>query len=601
MPHSTRNATSDPDRVGFLEELYQGRFRWDLVRDFPVQTAADREHGDLFVEELSALLRDRVDPDLVDREGQLPEDFLPQIAKRGYFRLQADAGADGHALSHFNLFRVVETAARWCMPVAMSLALENTLGAGAYAMLPLPAALRDLVRGHAAAGRFSASADTEPQGASNQARSTTATPVDGGAAYLLNGVKLFAGHAPVAELVGVSATVREDGRDVIREFFVPADAPGVSAGVWHEYMGIRGFPNGWFRFDDVRVPREHMLVEPDTAHQVRMTQTSSRLVTRGRLHHMGAPSLAAARLCAAWSREFVNRRTIDGRPLGGHREVQAQLAQTLADTFAIETVCQWCLLPEDQGAALNVRFEQNMAKNVTSLLSWRIVDRTMALLGGEGYETSASKARRGVPAWPLERLMRDVRNLRVAGGVDFQIDNWIARMSILSYYYPEPDHAEELLSPGTQPGATDPRLTGRNAGHLRWVAAQVHAFGRRCLTLVRTHPDKEALLEDEPTLIRLTGVARELMVCALVLARAATLAEAGDASALPVADVHCTEARHRVADLLHRLDAPDAAPVAEVAGAWLAGAAPVHPRNDEVTGSPNDRDDQNHRNMEHTT
>ncbi|QCX80845.1 Dimodular nonribosomal peptide synthase [Streptomyces sp. YIM 121038] len=600
VPPPTRNAISDPERAGFLEELYQGRFRWDLIRDFPAQTAADRAHGDAFVEELSALLHDRIDPDLADREGRLPEDFLPELAKRGYFRLQADAGADGHALSHFNLFRVVEAAARGCMPVAMSLALENTLGAGAFATLPLPAALRDLVREHAAAGRFSASADTEPEGAGNQARSTTATPVDGGAAYLLNGVKLFAGHAPVAELVGVSATVRENGRDVVREFFVPADAPGVSAGVWHEYMGIRGFPNGWFRFDDVRVPREHMLVEPDTAHQVRMTQTTSRLVTRGRLHMQGAPSLAAARLCTAWSREFVNRRTIDGRPLGEHREIQARVAQTLADTFAIETVCQWCLLPEDQGTALNVRFEQNMAKNVVSLLSWQVVDRTMALLAAEGYETAASKARRGVPAWPLERLMRDIRSVRVSGGVDFQIDNWIARMSILSYYYPEPAQADELMSPTAPGDLADPRLTGRNAGHLRWVADQVHAFGRRCLTLARTHQDKDALLEDEPTLIRLTGVARELMVCALVLARAATSAEAGDSAALPVADVHCTEARHRVADLLHRLDTPDAAPCAQAAAAWPAGPAAVHPGAEEAIGSPDDRD-QSDRNRERTT
>jgi alkylation response protein AidB-like acyl-CoA dehydrogenase len=595
VPQPTRNATSDPDRVGFLEELYQGRFRWDLIRDFPVQAAADRERGDRFVEELSALMRDRIDPDLVDREARLPEDFLPEIARRGYFRLQADADIGGHALSHFNLFRVVEAAALWCMPVAISVAFENTLGAGAFATLPLPATLRDLVRSHVAAGRFSASADTEPQGAGNQARSTTATPVDGGAAYLLNGVKLFSAHAPVAELAGVSATVREEGRDVIREFFVSTDAPGVTAGAWHDYMGFRGFPNGWFRFDDVRVPREQVLIEPDPSHQVRMTQTTSRLVTRGRLHGMGATSLAAARLCATWTREFVNRRAIDGRPLGHHREIQAQVARTLADTFAIETVCQWCLLPEDHSAEINVRFEQNMAKNVASLLSWQVVDRTMSLLGGEGYETSASKARRGAAAWPVERLMRDVRNLRVSGGVDFQIDNWIARMSILSYYYPEPD---EPLSPASPSDIADPRISGRNDDHLRWVADQVHAFGRRCRRLARAHPDRDALAEDEPTLIHLTGVARELMVCALVLARAATMAQAGDPSVMPVADVHCTEARHRVAGLLHRLDVPDAALSSQVAGAWLAGGAPAYLGAGAVAAPQGEWDAQDYQNME---
>lgn len=589
MPEPTRNATSDPDRMSFLEELYQGRFCWHLIRDFPTQTSADRHRGDRFVAELTTLLRERIDPDRVDREGRLPEGFLEELAARGYFRLQADAGVNGHALSHFNLFRVVEAAANWCMPVAMSLALENTLGAGAFTTLPLPEPLRGLIRDHAAAGRFSASADTEPQGAGNQARSTTATPVEEGRAYLIRGVKLFVGHAPIAKLVGVSATVRENGREVIREFFVRTDAPGVTAGVWHEYMGIRGFPNGWFRFEDVRVPREYMLVEPDTVHRFRMTQTTSRLVTRGRLHMQGAPSLAAAKLCGRWTREFLSRRTIDGRPLGEYREIQAQVARNLAAAFAIETVGRWCLLPEDRGAALNVRFEQNMAKNAMSLLSWQVLDRTMALMGGEGYETAASKTRRGVRAWPVERLMRDIRNLRVSGGVDFQIDTWIARMSVLSYYYPEPDHAAELLSATIPPDTTDPRLTGRNAEHLHWVATQIRRFGRRCLTLARAHPDKDALLDDEPTLILLTGIARELMVAALVLARAATMAEADDTSGLPLADVVCTEARHRVADLFGRLDTIDATPAVQLGAAWLAGVPPFHLTADVVTTPPTDR------------
>ncbi|MFD0385390.1 hypothetical protein ACFQ2B_33245 [Streptomyces stramineus] len=37
MAPRTRNLASDPDRPSFLEELYQGRFRWDLIHPFPEQ------------------------------------------------------------------------------------------------------------------------------------------------------------------------------------------------------------------------------------------------------------------------------------------------------------------------------------------------------------------------------------------------------------------------------------------------------------------------------------------------------------------------------------------------------------------------------------
>ncbi|MFD9736295.1 acyl-CoA dehydrogenase family protein [Umezawaea sp. NPDC059074] len=584
-PKRVRNATSDPDRVSFLEELYQGRFRWDVIRDFPVQSPEDRRAGDVFVSEVTALVRDRVDPDEVDAKSLVPADVLTELADRGYFRLQADDGVGGHGLSHFNVFRIVRAAAGWCVPVAMSIALENTLGAGAFATMLPHGPLRDLIRDHVAHGRFSASADTEPEGAGNLGRATTATVVEDGRAYLLHGTKVFVGHAPIAGLVGVSATVRENGSARVREFFVRVDAPGVVVGGRHEYLGIKGFANGWLRFDGVRVPAEHVLVEPDAEHQVRMTQTTGRLVTRGRIHHMGAPSLAAAKLCVGWIRDFAKRRTIDGRPLADYQEVRHQLAESLADTFVIETVSQWSLLPEDQDRPLNVRFEQNAAKNVTSLLCWRVLDRTMSLLGGEGYETATSKAGRGAPAEPVERLLRDLRHVRVAGGVDFQVDNWIARMSILSYYYPEPAHAAELTSGGV-PLDPDPRLDDRNADHRRWVAVEVREFGARCLALARAHPDKDSLLVRERLLIDLARLARELMTASLVLARAATMAEAGDHSGLALADIHCVGVRHGVADLRRRLDQEVPAAVAAVSAAWLADSGPDHLIADTVPGTP---------------
>ncbi|GHB32013.1 hypothetical protein GCM10010377_22840 [Streptomyces viridiviolaceus] len=579
MGTTTHNALSDPNRESFLEELYRGRFRWDLIRDFPTQGKEDADLGRAFIDEMTDLLRKRVDPDAVDLQKSLPEGFIEELAGRGYFKLQLNSGLGGHELSHYNTFRVLESAANWCMPVAMSLGIESTLGAGAFLPLVPEGPLRDLLRQHVLRDGLSASADSEPTGAANRDRTTTATAVPAADAYLINGEKIFVGHAPVAGLVGVTAMVHDGEGSRIREFFLHTDSPGVTAGQWHEYMGLKGFPNGWLRFDDVLVPADQMLVEPDTEHRVRMTATSSALVIRGRLYHIVAPSLAAARLCNRWAREFVARRTVDGRPLGEYEEIRRQLAESLAETFAIETVAQWCLLPEDQDRGLNVRFEQNAAKNIGTDLGWGILDRTLSLMGGEGYETSGSKARRGAPAVPMERLLRDVRGLRISGGVDFQIDNWIARFYILSYYYPRPESATEPAP--SDPAAAcidDAHLSSRNLDHLGAVAAGVHEFGRICSDLVRAHPDRSELLQKERTLILLTRLARELLTMSLVLARASAMAGGGDDSGQGLADVYCTSAGHRVADLERRLSTSDPAPdLAALGDAWLENPAPAHP------------------------
>ncbi|WNG18186.1 acyl-CoA dehydrogenase family protein [Cystobacter fuscus] len=586
MSKKPRNFSSDPNRPSFLEELYQGRFRWDLIRDFPVQEAQDRAKGDRLVEQLTALLRERIDPTAVDRDRQLPEGFLAEMATRGYFRLQANREVGGHELSHYNTFRVVQAAASWCTPVALSIAIENALGASAFLSVVPEGPLRELLSAHVARGGLSASADSEPQGAANQRRATTATRVETADAYLLNGQKVFVGHAPVAELVSVSATIRENGQERVQMFFVRTDSPGVTAGQWHEYMGIKGFPNGWLNFDNVLVPASQMFVERASEHQVRVTPETAKMVARGRLHLIAAPSLAIAKLCVQWARDFVLRREIDGRKLADYQEIQLQLAESLAQTFAIEAMSQWCLLPDDQDRRLNQRFEQNAAKNVSSLLCWDVVERTMSLLAAEGYETAHSKQERGAPPVPVERFLRDARNLRISGGVDFQIDNWIARMSILSYYYPEPDHADELAK--NEPVRRDfdgAVLSGRNLGHLRWVADEVHRFGATCLELARNNPDRASLMERERTLILLTSIARELLVMSLTLARASKMAATGDDSGQELADVYCVSAGHRIADLRRRLSADLPAHVSSLNASWLSGTSLEHLTSDAATGS----------------
>ncbi|WP_331727810.1 acyl-CoA/acyl-ACP dehydrogenase (plasmid) [Streptomyces coelicoflavus] len=572
MARTTPNATSDPDRISFLEELYQGRFRWDLIRDFPLQDPADARVGDRMTAELTTLLHDRVDPDDVDTRAALPEGLLDELGARGWFALQAGPSLGGHALSHYNTFRMVSTAATHCTPVALSLAIENALGAGAFLSVVPDGPLRELLGDVVRRGARSASADSEPQGAANQRRFTTATRIEGTNDYLLNGRKVFVGHAPVAEVVSVSATVHEDGADRVRMFFMRTDSPGVTSGDWHTYMGIRGFPNGWLEFRDVRVSGGHMLVERDAGHVVRTTPATARLVCRGRMHLIAAPSLAVARLSLGWMRDFASRRVIDGRPLAEYDEVRRRLADSMAETFAIETMAQWCLLPEDQGRNLNLRFEQNAVKNASSLLAWDIAERAMSLLAGEGYETASSKRLRGAPPVPVERYLRDLRNLRISGGVDFQIDNWIGRLSILSYYYPEPEHAEELREDGVTLDMTGTALTARNLEHLRAAATATRDFGRICLELARSHPDREELARQERTLILLAAIARELLGISLTLARASTMSAAGDDSAQLLADIFCTAARLRIDTLRSRLHSPSAPDVTAVTTAWMSGA-----------------------------
>jgi alkylation response protein AidB-like acyl-CoA dehydrogenase len=552
-------------REGFMAGLYAGRFHWDVIAPFPEHDPADRRAGDAVLADLRRLLRERVDPHAVDACGRLPDGLLAALRAGGYLGLRVDPALGGLGLSLANAFRAVETAASWSTPVGWCLAIQNGLGAGAYLPLLPPGPLRDLVARHVAEGAVLGDADSEPTGAASVSRRTTATPTADGAAYVIDGEKICIGNGALADLLVVSATVREDGRDEVRTFFVDTRTPGFRVRSAQEFLGLKGAPIAALTFDGVRVPREQMLV-PDDDQDMEI----GLLGHRARLLIIAAPSLAFARLCVHWSREFVNRREIDGRPLGSYDEIRRVMAANLADAFAIESVVEWSLLGESRESAVDLRLAQRAAKNITSVACGRVLDRTVGLLAAEGFETARSKAARGAQPLPLERLVRDGRGLRVAGGVEFLLDKWLGERELL----PRPGRE---AGPNGQAAVEpdEPALPERNRAHLRFVAAQVRALPGAC---------REAAGSGEPpppdrVPILLNRVASELFTMSVTLARAASLApEAQD-----LADVYCSAARHRLADWSRQLADRDEPDYGRAAEAWLRDGRPDLALRDVIT------------------
>jgi hypothetical protein len=272
-----------------------------------------------------------------------------------------------------------------------------------------------------------------------------------------------------------------------------------------------------------------------------------------RMYIVSAPALAIAKLCAHWSREFVNRRAIDGLPLGSYDAIQRIVAATLADVFAIESIVEWCLLGESREPPDDFRLEQSAAKNITSVTCWRVVDRTVSLLAAEGLETARSKAARGAQPLPVERALRDARALRIAGGVDFLLDKFFGETVVLS-----------RVREATGLGATDrvasapAALSPRNREHLRFVEAEIAAFPAACRRLV-DRGDRTPMLVNR--------VANELLTMSVTLARAAE----GRPEVQGLADVYCAAARHRLADWWRQASDHDEPDYGTLAADWLAG------------------------------
>ncbi|MDH6133740.1 alkylation response protein AidB-like acyl-CoA dehydrogenase [Kitasatospora sp. MAA4] len=578
MTHPTTTAT------GFLAELHLGRLRWDLLTPFPEQTEADRAQGDAAVAELMRFLKETLDPTEVDRTAQLPDGFHDACVARGYFRLQDDTAVGGLGLSALNAFRMIQAAASWSVTACYAMSVHLGLGAGAYLPMLADGELKDELTRLLEAGAISGDADTEPAGAINRSRATTAVPTEDGTGFLISGEKVFIQNGPIAGLLRVSATVHENGRELIRLFFVDTADPGFHVKSWHEYLGLKGLPNAALTFDQVFVPHSRVfsLKGLKSEGEWRQAPELHTVSVRGRMYPISAPALAIGRLCLHWSREFIQRRRVEGRGLEQYDEIQRIVAATLAEVFAMESVVEWCLLAEQQHPGIDLDAEQTVAKNINSMTSWRIVDRTLSLLAAEGFETARSKARRGAQPLPVERFFRDARALRVAGGVDFMVDHWAARR-LLSRHYPEP---QAIAEAPTDLAGQDRSLSERNRRHLRFVAEQSVEFAVLCRSLTDHHGDPEELFARERTLILLNQISAEMFSMSVVLARAARLHPEGSGPAQDLADVFCAEARHRIADARRRLDDEQQPEHAGLCAQWLHGDGLEFLLRDTVTDTP---------------
>ncbi|MBV9823304.1 MAG: acyl-CoA/acyl-ACP dehydrogenase, partial [Actinobacteria bacterium] len=563
----TSTPTSPTNSAGLLEELYRGRLRWDLLRPFPEEDAQDLLAGQAAVQEVRALLREHVDPDEIAGTGTIPAELVGLLRKKGYFNLLVKEGG-GLDLSIMNAVRVIEAMAAYSPALGLLVGNSNGFGAACYLPLVEPGELRDLIERHVEAGSVGGTADTEVIGAANEDRTTTAELVEDGAAYLISGEKVYIGTGMAAHLLDVSAVVTAaNGDKQIRVFFVETDAPGVSV-LQQEFMGLAGAPLAVVRLDKVRVPAGHLL--PAAVDAWRDDADLVRLAVVGRMLNIAPSAMAIAKLCLSWSREFVARRAIDGRGLGEYEEIKRHLAQTAADAYAIESVVLWGLL---SGNLAERSPELTVAKNLISLACWNAADRTVSLFGGEGYETAASKARRGGAAIPLERFYRDTRSMRISGGVDFLLDIWTAVSALKAVYGSGGDDA-----PGSDGTVAEPALPARCRQHLDFLqqqAGELAAESRRMVADGLGEGWTDAAVRNEHRLMLAGRISGLLLGMGVVLARTAQLAEGEDAAAAELAgelaDLVCADYRSQLAEAWAELRSDPAPDFVTVGDRVLAG------------------------------
>lgn len=276
--------------------------------------------------------------------------------------------------------------------------------------------LLPMVQGHIR----SCFAMTEPgPGAGSDPSMLTTTAVRDGDDYVINGRKWLITGAEGASVAIIMARM-EDGSATM--FLTDTDRPGFILERMMDSLDSC-FTGGHavLRFENLRIPACDVLGEIGKGFRYAQVRLAPARLTHC-MRWLGQARRAHDVACA-----YARRRESFGKRLGEHQGVGFMLADNEMDLLTTRLAIWHCAWVLDQGEHGN--FESSMTKVISSEGIWRVIDRCVQVLGGQGVTSEAI----------VDRIFRDARGFRIYDG-----PNEVHRMSL----------AKKILARGNQ-GATE--------------------------------------------------------------------------------------------------------------------------------------------------
>jgi len=333
----------------------------------------------------------------LDERAEFPTHLIKEGHSLGLINVTLPVELGGSGLSIFDACLVIEEIAWGCSGFATSMVAND------LALTPIRIGATEeqksrFIEPVASGGLLASFCLTEP-GAGSDAAGLQTTVEDGGDCWIINGSKQWitnAGHA--AQYTVFASFDKTKKHKGICCLVVPRATPGISVGHHENKMGQRCSDTCRVTFDNVRVPKDHMIGAPGDGFRIAMqTLDASRPMT-------AAIAVGIGRAASEYALAYSKERKQFGASISTFQGLQFMLADMATGVDASRLLTwrsAWLL---DQGMSASI--ESSMAKRFAADTAMNVTTDAVQIYGGYGYTKE----------YPVEKLMRDAKLLQIYEG-----------------------------------------------------------------------------------------------------------------------------------------------------------------------------------------
>jgi alkylation response protein AidB-like acyl-CoA dehydrogenase len=223
--------------------------------------------------------------------------------------------------------------------------------------------------------RLSTTAVTEATGGSDPTGIRTSYKKDGDD-FIVNGRKCFITNSHIADTINI-LTKSEDDPKAFCAFTIDKDMDGWKATHKEHKFGMRGCNTGELAFENLRIPKGHLLGEEGKG--LRVTMAAIGDVGRG---GMVGCALGLQAACLEESVKFAKERILYGKPISYLPAIQSKLAEMKIDLEAGRLLAYKASSLQDQGQRSSNEFA--VAKYFTTEVAQKAAKMAVDIHGGYG-------------------------------------------------------------------------------------------------------------------------------------------------------------------------------------------------------------------------